>query len=57
VLRWDYRLGSTLFFVWQQQRSGHEPFGDFGLRCDAGAVFREHPDNVSGLTASYWIGR
>ena len=25
VLRWEYRPGSTLFLVWQQQRAGCEP--------------------------------
>ncbi|HEX8906611.1 MAG TPA: DUF5916 domain-containing protein, partial [Longimicrobiaceae bacterium] len=57
VLRWEYRPGSTLFFVWQQQRSASEPFGDFAFSRDAGAVFREHPDNVFVIKASYWIGR
>jgi hypothetical protein len=57
VLRWEYRPGSTLFLVWQQQRSGQEAFGDFALSRDAGAVFREHPDNVFVIKASYWIGR
>ena len=57
VLRWEYRPGSTLFFVWQQQRSASEAFGDFALGRDAGAVFREHPDNVFVIKASYYIGR
>jgi hypothetical protein len=57
VLRWEYRPGSTLFFVWQQQRSGSELFGDFAFDRDAGAVFRQHPDNVFVIKASYWIGR
>ncbi|HEU0055082.1 MAG TPA: DUF5916 domain-containing protein, partial [Longimicrobium sp.] len=57
VLRWEYRPGSTLFFVWQQQRSGSEAFGDFAFDRDAGAVFRQHPDNVFVIKASYWIGR
>jgi hypothetical protein len=57
VLRWEYRPGSTLFFVWQQQRSATEAFGDFSLGRDAGAVFREHPDNVFVIKASYYIGR
>jgi hypothetical protein len=57
VLRWEYRPGSTLFFVWQQQRSASEAFGDFSLGRDAGAVFREHPDNVFVIKASYYIGR
>ncbi|HEU4454297.1 MAG TPA: DUF5916 domain-containing protein, partial [Longimicrobium sp.] len=57
VLRWEYRPGSTVFFVWQQQRSGSEPFGDFSLDRDAGAVFRQHPDNVFVVKLSYWLGR
>ncbi|HET7234485.1 MAG TPA: DUF5916 domain-containing protein [Longimicrobium sp.] len=57
VVRWEYRPGSTLFFVWQQQRSASEAFGDFALGRDAGAIFREHPDNVFVIKASYYIGR
>ncbi|HET7460527.1 MAG TPA: DUF5916 domain-containing protein [Longimicrobium sp.] len=57
VLRWEYRPGSTLFFVWQQQRAASEGFGDFALGRDAGAIFREHPDNVFVIKASYYIGR
>jgi hypothetical protein len=57
VLRWEYRPGSTLFFVWQQQRSASEAFGDFALGRDTGAIFREHPDNVFVIKASYHIGR
>jgi hypothetical protein len=57
VLRWEYRPGSTLFFVWQQQRSGDEPFGDFEFSRDVGAVFREHPDNVFVIKASYYFSR
>jgi hypothetical protein len=53
ALRWEYRPGSTLFFVWQQQRSASEAFGDFALGRDAGAIFREHPDNVFVIKASY----
>jgi hypothetical protein len=57
VLRWEYRPGSTLFLVWQQNRSAGEPFGDFRLGRDAAGVFRSHPDNVFVLKATYWIGR
>ncbi len=56
VLRWEYRPGSTLFFVWQQQRSGDEPFGDFRLGRDTGAIFDSSPDNVFVVKATYWIG-
>jgi hypothetical protein len=56
VLRWEYRPGSTLFFVWQQQRSGGEPFGDFELGRDTGAIFNARPDNVFVIKATYWLG-
>ncbi|HEV2148623.1 MAG TPA: DUF5916 domain-containing protein [Longimicrobiaceae bacterium] len=57
VLRWEYRPGSTLFLVWQQQRAGSEPFGDFDFGRDANAIFRQRPDNIFVIKASYWIGR
>ena len=56
VLRWEYRPGSTLFLVWQQLRSGEEPFGDFDLGRDAPAVFNAPPDNVFVVKVSYWFG-
>ncbi|HYR08203.1 MAG TPA: DUF5916 domain-containing protein, partial [Longimicrobium sp.] len=56
VLRWEYRPGSTLFFVWQQNRSGFEPFGDFALSRDTGAIFDSRPDNVFVIKATYWLG-
>ena len=57
VLRWEYRPGSTLFLVWQQQRAGAERFGDFEFSRDANAIFRQRPDNIFVIKASYWIGR
>jgi hypothetical protein len=57
VLRWEYRPGSTLFFVWQQQRDGYEPIGDFSFSRDAGAIFRAQPTNVFLVKFAYWIGR
>jgi hypothetical protein len=57
VLRWEYRPGSTLFFVWQQERSGAAGYGDFAFDRDAAAVFRSKPDNVFVIKASYWLGR
>lgn len=57
VLRWEYRPGSALFVVWQQQRSGFEPIGDFDTSRDVGAIFRTVPTNVFLIKATYWIGR
>ncbi|MEP6905273.1 MAG: DUF5916 domain-containing protein, partial [Gemmatimonadales bacterium] len=57
VLRWEYRPGSTLFFVWQQQRSGEEPIADFRFRRDYSALFRQKPENVFTIKATYWLAR
>ncbi len=57
VLRWEYRPGSTLFFVWTQQREGFDTFGDFGFSRDRAALFRDRPTNVFQVKATYWLGR
>jgi len=57
VLRWEYRPGSTMFFVWTQQRSGSDGYGDFEFRRDTRSLFGDRPDNVFLVKATYWIGR
>ncbi|MGK2962547.1 MAG: DUF5916 domain-containing protein [Gemmatimonadaceae bacterium] len=57
VLRWEYRPGSTLFFVWTQQREGFDTFGDFDLGRDRSALFRDKATNVFQVKATYWLGR
>ena len=56
VVRWEYRPGSTLFFVWQQGRelSSGEP-GQFNFRHDIGDLFSLHPANTFLIKASYWF--
>jgi hypothetical protein len=56
VLRWEYRPGSTLFFVWQQERSGSEPIGDFAFRRDAAEILAAPATNVLLIKATYWLG-
>ncbi|MDF1504679.1 DUF5916 domain-containing protein [Roseisolibacter sp. H3M3-2] len=57
VVRWEYRPGSTLFFVWTQQREGSDAHGDFRLGRDRAALFRDRATNIFQLKATYWIGR
>jgi hypothetical protein len=57
VLRWEYRPGSALFFVWQQTRDGFPAYGDFVTRRDVGAVFREKERNVFVVKGTWWISR
>jgi hypothetical protein len=57
VLRWEYRPGSTLYFVWTQQRDGSDTLGDFDFSRDRSALFRQRPTNVFQIKGTYWIGR
>ena len=56
VLRWEYRPGSTLFFVWQQQRNGFEADGTLRFRRDFGGAFTDAPTHVFLLKLSHWLG-
>ena len=56
IFRWEYRPGSTLFVVWQQQRAGSAPYGDFAFRRDFGALFDNAATNVLAVKATYWLG-
>ncbi len=57
VLRWEYRPGSALFLVWQQDRGGVGEGGAFDLGRDADALFGAPASNVFLLKATYRIGR
>ena len=57
VVRWEYRPGSALYFVWQQQRSDYLPFeGDFRTHREIASVFGQ-PSNVFLVKATYWFAR
>ena len=56
VLRWEYRPGSALFLVWQQQRNGYVRDGAFEFDRDVSGLFRDPPTNVFLLKLSYWLG-
>jgi hypothetical protein len=65
VLRWEWRPGSTVFFVWQQSRvssikgrgsSGTRPWvGTFDLGRDTGDIFSAAPDNIFMIKVNYWL--
>ena len=57
VLRWQYRPGSTVFFVWTQERNGYAPVGEFDLRNQSSAIFRDRPVNIFLVKVNYWVGR
>jgi hypothetical protein len=55
VLRWEYKPGSSLFVVWQQNRSGFADAGDFDFGRDFGGVFSAPAYNVFLVKLSYWL--
>jgi hypothetical protein len=55
VLRWEWRPGSTLFLVWQQDRYGLERTGAPLGFADLPDVFAARGDNTLALKLSYWI--
>jgi len=63
VLRWEWRPGSALFLVWQQNRSGRltwdsagaDRVGDFALGREVPGIFDLRPDNVFIFKISYWL--
>jgi hypothetical protein len=57
VLRWEYRPGSAIFLVWQQQRQGEGQPGEFAFGRDWRGIFETQPANVFLVKASYWFAR
>ncbi|HWL40970.1 MAG TPA: DUF5916 domain-containing protein [Gemmatimonadaceae bacterium] len=57
VLRWEYRPGSALFLVWQQNRFESIGSGDFELGRDFNELWGVPPENVFVLKGTWWIGR
>ncbi len=56
VLRWEYRPGSTIFLIWQQNRQNVAPVGNFAFGRDIDALFGASGDNILAVKLSYWLG-
>lgn len=58
VFRWEYRPGSTLYFVWTQQRADQaNGVGNFDFGRDREALLDAHPENIFLVKASWWFAR
>ncbi|MFO7733626.1 MAG: DUF5916 domain-containing protein [Candidatus Aminicenantes bacterium] len=53
VLRWEYRPGSLLYFVWTQNRADFANPGSLRLGRDLGDLFSAPGDNIFLLKVSY----
>jgi hypothetical protein len=57
IFRWEWRLGSTLYIAWTQQRQDLSNPGEFQLGRDLGRIFTGPADNVFLFKISRWFGR
>ncbi len=55
VLRWEYRPGSTIFLVWQQNRSGFTTDGRYRFGDATRNLMDTRPDNVFVVKVNYWL--
>lgn len=57
VLRWEFRPGSTLYFVWTQLQEDVEEEGAFQARHSLNRLVERRPDHYFRVKLSYWLGR
>ncbi|MFA7182175.1 MAG: DUF5916 domain-containing protein [Bacteroidales bacterium] len=55
VLRWEYRPGSTLYFVWSQDRTGYDAGGPFSFGEGYKLMGDVFPGNVFMIKLNYWF--
>jgi hypothetical protein len=55
VLRWEYRPGSAIYFVWTQSRADNINDGEFQLKPSFDRMFTAKPDNIFMVKFTYWF--
>lgn len=55
VVRWEFRPGSALYVVWNENRSDTLPIGNFRLQRDFSALRRAPSNDVFLVKISYWL--
>jgi hypothetical protein len=55
VLRWEYRPGSTLYFVWSRDYREKINNGDFHPVGDLSNLFAQTSNNIVMLKFNYWM--
>jgi hypothetical protein len=57
VLRWEWRPGSILYMVWQQNRASSEPYGDHVGAGDLFGSLSAPGDNIVAVKTTWWLSR
>ncbi|MEO8382960.1 MAG: DUF5916 domain-containing protein [Acidobacteriota bacterium] len=55
VVRWEFRPGSALYVVWNENRADVAPVGDFRFRRDFSALPEAPSQDVFLVKFSYWL--
>jgi hypothetical protein len=55
VVRWEFRPGSALYVVWNENRADVIPTGDFSFRRDLRAIPTAPSHDVFLVKLSYWL--
>jgi len=56
-MRWEYKPGSTLFFVWDLSQADFTRAGEFSPLRDFRTAFGADATHVFMVKASYWLNR
>jgi hypothetical protein len=56
VARWEYRPGSTIYLVWENNRNSRESAYSSSLNYNMGELWGVQPTNVFMLKVSFWMG-
>ena len=55
VLRWEYRPGSVLYFVWTQERTDSEDLGDLRFGPSTRRLFDAQANDIFMVKATYYL--
>jgi len=56
VVRWEYRPGSAIYFVWENNRNSRESNYVPSFGENMGELFGVEPTNIFMVKASFWLG-
>lgn len=56
IVRWEYRPGSTFYFVWQHQKSDYLNQVETSLFDRSSDLLNVQPTNIFMVKVSYWLG-
>ena len=55
VVRWEFKPGSNIYFVWTHDRTGSENSSDATIGKSLSNLFRIFPDNIFLVKFNYWF--